>query len=40
LTGGGPRYCKLGRRVVYRSEDLLAWVAARVVTSTSEEAGR
>ena len=38
LTGEGPRYCKLGRRVLYRSEDLLAWVATRVVTSTSEEA--
>ena len=26
LTGKGPAYCKLGRRVVYRLEDLTAWL--------------
>ena len=26
LGGTGPVYCKLGRRVVYRSEDLAAWL--------------
>lgn len=36
LSGGGPQYCKLGRRVVYRRDDLLEWVSARVRRSTSE----
>lgn len=26
--GGGPTYAKLGTTVIYRSEDLDAWVAA------------
>jgi predicted DNA-binding transcriptional regulator AlpA len=26
LSGNGPLYCKLGRRVVYRREDLAAWL--------------
>lgn len=36
LTGGGPIYYKLGRRVVYRVEDLDAWLAANRKTSTSD----
>ncbi|HWB74869.1 MAG TPA: helix-turn-helix domain-containing protein [Nannocystaceae bacterium] len=32
--GGGPRYCKLGRRVVYRIADLRAWRDARLVAHT------
>ena len=36
LTGGGPRFAKLGRRVLYRPADLNAWVAAQIVGSTSE----
>jgi len=35
-TGGGPKFCKLGRRVLYLQSDLDAWVAARIVGSTSE----
>ena len=27
LTGGGPRFAKAGRRIVYRAEDLEAWIA-------------
>jgi hypothetical protein len=34
-TGGGPRFLKLGRKVVYRRDDLLAWANAQGVTSTS-----
>jgi hypothetical protein len=34
LRGGGPIYRKLGRRVVYRREDLDAWTEERVRTST------
>jgi predicted DNA-binding transcriptional regulator AlpA len=36
LTGGGPAYAKLGRRVVYRIEDLDAWLAANRRRSTSD----
>jgi len=36
LNGNGPLYCKLGRRVVYRPEDLNAWLESRVVRDTSE----
>lgn len=36
LTGGGPVYTKLGRRVVYRVEDLDAWLAANRRRSTSD----
>jgi excisionase family DNA binding protein len=35
-TGTGPAFAKLGSRVVYRVADLDAWVAARLVASTSE----
>ena len=35
LTGTGPAFLKLGRAVRYRSEDLDAWLDARVVQSTS-----
>jgi hypothetical protein len=38
VSGGGPRYAKLGRRVLYRESDLEAWLANRVVPNTS--AGR
>ena len=36
LSGDGPIYSKLGRRVVYRPEDVDAWVASRRFRSTSE----
>ena len=36
LYGNGPIYSKLGRRVLYRLEDLEAWVAAHRYRSTSE----
>lgn len=36
LHGGGPMYVKAGRSVRYREADLEAWIAARVVSSTSE----
>jgi predicted DNA-binding transcriptional regulator AlpA len=35
LRGGGPAYCKLGRRVVYRQEDLAAWLEKNRRLSTS-----
>ena len=36
LTGEGPRYINLGRRVLYDVADLDAWVATRKRTSTSD----
>lgn len=39
LTGDGPRYTKLGPKVVsYLLEDLDAWADARMRNSTSEKA--
>ena len=38
VTGGGPKFVKAGRAVRYRECDLEAWIDARVVNSTSEEA--
>jgi predicted DNA-binding transcriptional regulator AlpA len=35
LTGGGPRYAKLGRTVVYDPLDLADWVEAKKRSSTS-----
>jgi predicted DNA-binding transcriptional regulator AlpA len=37
LTGDGPRYAKLGRKiVVYPVLELDAWIAKRMRTSTSD----
>ncbi len=36
MSGGGPRYVKMARRVFYRRTDLDAWTAARVIASTSQ----
>ena len=36
LYGGGPRYVKLGRRVVYDPADLEAWFNANRRRSTSD----
>jgi len=40
LSGNGPVYCKLGRRVVYRREDLAAWLDSRVARNTSDADAR
>lgn len=39
LSGDGPIYCKLGRRVVYRLDDLTGWLATRRRRSTSDAGG-
>ena len=36
LSGNGPKYCKLGRRVVYRSADLETWLESRIARNTSD----
>lgn len=38
VYGGGCPYVKLGRQVRYRPEDARAWIADRVIHSTSEAA--
>jgi len=38
VSGAGPQFVKAGRSVRYREIDLEAWIADRVVSSTSEEA--
>jgi hypothetical protein len=40
VTGFGPPFCKLGRRVLYRQDDLERWITSRVVRSTSDRGGR
>lgn len=35
-TGSGPRFLKVGKRVVYREDDVLAYEAPRVHESTSQ----
>ena len=40
LNGNGPVYCKLGRRVVYRSGDLEQWLQSRVTSDTSNADAR
>jgi len=38
ITGGGPRYCRLGKRCVrYRLEDLDSWLNGRTFESTTED---
>ena len=37
LSGRGPVFCKLGRRVIYRRMDLDAWLDSRRRRSTSDE---
>ncbi len=38
--GTGPKYAKIGRRVVYAADDLATWVRSRTVSSTSESAAK
>ena len=36
LDGTGPKFMKAGRRVLYRTSDLEAWLLERTYQSTSE----
>lgn len=38
VTGGGPKYAKVGSRVIYRRSDLDAWLESKIISSTSEAA--
>ena len=37
VTGNGPCFVKCNRSIRYEQSDLDAWIAGRVVRSTSEE---
>jgi hypothetical protein len=39
VTGAGPPFVKAGRRVLYRPDDLEAWITSRLRTSTSDLGG-
>ena len=35
IAGDGPIFCKIGRRVMYRVQDLESWLSGRRRSSTS-----
>jgi excisionase family DNA binding protein len=37
IRGGGPKYVKLGRKVLYPYSELDAWIQQRLTSSTSED---
>jgi len=37
-SGGGPRYSKVGRSILYELHDLDAWIQAKKFNSTAEYA--
>jgi len=37
VSGGGPKFLKIRHSVRYRPSDVEAWLASRIVGSTSEE---
>lgn len=37
MLGTGPRFAKIGRKVLYRRADIRAWVQSRTRDSTSEQ---
>jgi excisionase family DNA binding protein len=37
VSGVGPKFVRMGKSVRYRAADVEAWIASRVVGSTSEE---
>jgi predicted DNA-binding transcriptional regulator AlpA len=36
LTGRGPKFCKIGRSVRYRVEDVTAWIQQNTFNNTTE----
>ncbi len=38
LTGEGPKFLRVGRRIAYDPKDIAQWLDARRVLSTSQEA--
>ena len=40
VSGFGPPFCKLGRRVLYRQDDIDHWITSHLVRSTAEQEQR
>ncbi len=40
LKGGGPVFVRCGRAVRYRRRNLISWIDANAVSSTSQETGQ
>ena len=40
LAGTGPKFVRLGRRILYRRDDIEAWIADCTCSSTSEAEAR
>ena len=40
VLGGGPRFRKFGRRVIYAVDDLELWAVAQACVSTSDAKGQ
>lgn len=38
VYGGGPQYLRAGRKILYRTTTLDAWLAGHAQSSTSEDA--
>ena len=38
IQGSGPAFCRAGRKILYRSEDVEQWLLANRRTSTSDAA--
>ena len=36
LTGNGPTYCKVGKRILYRRDEFQNWIESHAQKSTSE----
>jgi hypothetical protein len=39
LSGGGPRYMKIGSKIIYDSADLDRWLASKRAENTSQYSG-
>lgn len=39
MNGTGPKYAKLGKKVVYREQDLVAFLDAHMVEASSAQHG-
>lgn len=37
FCGGGPKFIKLGRSVVYRKSDVVAWINSHATVSSTSE---
>ena len=36
VSGYGPRFCQLGRRILYRRDEIDNWISGKIRRSTSD----